>query len=429
MKKFMIALAFASLGTVAANAQSKVYSLNPFWNNWFVQVGVDMSLANPNQAKDWFDNVFPNGKSFGVDLAVGKWFSPQIGLRGKLQWENGIIENKHQNWKDFSIQENPEWVPPYDKERFGLENGLIGGYGMIAGDVMLNLSNIICGYNESRVWNFIPYLGAGVLYAGAHQQWTPALRTGIENTWKLGKRINLFLDVDYTWTTGAFVGGNQEGSVTHVDPATHHGILQTELGVQFNLGKTNWDEAISPAEYERMKAEYEAKIKQYESELAKLRAENADLRSQIQKLKNRIAELEAEVKRLQDELANQPDPYAGGQGTDVVRTVVAGAATSVFFDKNSSVINSDKDVVNLKSIADMANADSSLKIKVTGSADSATGTAEINQRLSEERAAAVKDCLVELGVDASRISTEALGGVATQEPYNLDRRAVVEFAK
>ena len=161
MKKFMIALAFASLGTVAANAQSKVYSLNPFWNNWFVQVGVDMSLANPNQAKDWFDNVFPNGKSFGVDLAVGKWFSPQIGLRGKLQWENGIIENKHQNWKDFSIQENPEWVPPYDKERFGLENGLIGGYGMIAGDVMLNLSNIICGYNENRVWNFIPFAGAG----------------------------------------------------------------------------------------------------------------------------------------------------------------------------------------------------------------------------------------------------------------------------
>ncbi len=429
MKKFMIALAFASLGTVAANAQSRVFGLNPFWSNWFVQVGVDMSLANPAQQNDWLKKVFHDGQSFGIDLAVGKWFSPEIGLRGKLQWENGIkIDAINGTDPDDPGKQNSHladmgWIPLRDKA----DNALISGYGMIAGDVMLNLSNVICGYNESRVWNFIPYLGAGVMYVGNSQQWTPALRTGIENSWKLGKRVNLFLDVDYTWTTGAFLNGDVKTSASHADPANHHGILQTELGVQFNLGKTNWDEAISPEQYEKMVADYEAKIKQYEAEIARLRAENADLRSQVEKLKKKIADLEAQVDELQKKLAAAGN--SSGSGTDRIIYQGKGAATSVFFDKNVSTISSDKDLVNLKSIAEMAVADETLKIKVTGSADSATGTTEINDRLSRERAASVKEALENFGVPSSRIVTEALGGVATEEPYNLNRRAVVEFVK
>jgi outer membrane protein OmpA-like peptidoglycan-associated protein len=418
MKKFMIALAIASLGTVAANAQSRVFAQNSFWSNWFVQVGVDMSLANPSQASEWFDNVFPNGKSFGVDVAVGKWFSPSLGLRAKVQWENGLLENKHQNFKG---NYNPyQWVPNYDA----------GGYGMVAGDVMFNLSNLICGYNESRVWNFIPYLGAGVLRSFEYQEYTPALRTGIENTWKLGKRVNIFLDVDYTWTTGAFVGGNDVHSVEHADPANHHGILQTELGVQFNLGKTNWDEAISPAEYERMKAEYEAKIRQYEAEIAKLRADNDRLKKELDKLKADYKKLQDENDALKKQIAalqqqgNQGDNMvSGGQSS---RTVFAGTATSVFFERNSSEINSEKDMVNLKSIAEVAKANPSMKIRVVGSADSATGTPEINQRLSENRAATVAQALVDMDVE-NEIIQEARGGIAESDDNTLDRRVVVSF--
>ena len=32
------------------------------------------------------------------------------------------------------------------------------------GDVMLNLSNMICGYREDRLYSFIPYAGAGWLF-------------------------------------------------------------------------------------------------------------------------------------------------------------------------------------------------------------------------------------------------------------------------
>lgn len=54
---------------------------NSFWDNWYVQVGMDMWLQNPHGAN--FKNVFPNGKSFGLDLALGKWITPELasGLR------------------------------------------------------------------------------------------------------------------------------------------------------------------------------------------------------------------------------------------------------------------------------------------------------------------------------------------------------------
>ena len=50
------------------------------------------------------------------------------------------------------------------------------------------------------------------------------------------------------------------------------------------------------------------------------------------------------------------------------------------------------------------------KIVIKGFADSGTGTSEINDRLSRERAQAVASMLQSGGIDASRISIEHLGG-------------------
>lgn len=34
------------------------------------------------------------------------------------------------------------------------------------GDVLLNLTNMFCGYKEDRVYSFIPYVGAGSVHTG-----------------------------------------------------------------------------------------------------------------------------------------------------------------------------------------------------------------------------------------------------------------------
>ena len=92
---------------------------NSFWDNWYVQVGMDMWLQNPHGAN--FKNVFPNGKSFGLDFALGKWITPEYGFRGSLNWENGIFKSDHASW----IHANSK------------------SYMVIAGDFLINMTNLL----------------------------------------------------------------------------------------------------------------------------------------------------------------------------------------------------------------------------------------------------------------------------------------------
>lgn len=64
---------------------------------------------------------------------------------------------------------------------------------------------------------------------------------------------------------------------------------------------------------------------------------------------------------------------------------------------------------------------------MTGAADSKTGSSAYNQKLSEARAQAVADELVNLGVDRSKIEVRGIGGVNDVAPYNLNRRAIIEL--
>ena len=73
---------------VAATAQQQEPSeaedahtvvIDSFWKGWYLQAGLDMTLQNPYGFD--FSETFPKGKTFGLDGAIGKWFSPEIGLR------------------------------------------------------------------------------------------------------------------------------------------------------------------------------------------------------------------------------------------------------------------------------------------------------------------------------------------------------------
>ena len=63
---------FAAEGVSSGKASENVVVADGFWKNWFVQMGLDMTLQNPYGYD--MSRVFPNGKSFGLDLAAGKWF-------------------------------------------------------------------------------------------------------------------------------------------------------------------------------------------------------------------------------------------------------------------------------------------------------------------------------------------------------------------
>ena len=385
MKKLMIALAFAGLGTVAANAQTTIetpelskytVATNSFWSNWFIQVGVDASVQNPYRSK--FADQFHDGRSYGVNLAIGKYFTPGLALRLHANWDNGIIERKH----SFSF-DIPE-APNYDA----------GGYASITGDVMFNLSNMLCGYSDTRTWNFVPFLSAGVIRNFNANTYSPVLGVGIENMWRFGKHFGIYLDAAYKMTRNDFIPTVDK---KYEDKPISHGILSAELGVTFYLGKATFAKAVTIDQYNALAAASEEALAKLRADLDRERQINADLRAQLAKQPKAVAE-----------------------------TKVISAGTSVFFDINSTKINSKKDLVNLESVATVAK-NSGCRILVTGSADSKTGSAAWNQQLSEGRAQAVADELVNLGVSRDKIETKAVGGINEVSPYTLNRRALVEL--
>ena len=89
---------------------------------------------------------------------------------------------------------------------------------------------------------------------------------------------------------------------------------------------------------------------------------------------------------------------------------------------------SSRDLVNLREIAKVA-MDHGCKIKLRGSCDSATASAEYNQRLSENRCNKVKQELMKLGVPEGRITYDAVGGVKELDPTKYDRRVIITLIK
>ena len=85
------------------------------------------------------------------------------------------------------------------------------------------------------------------------------------------------------------------------------------------------------------------------------------------------------------------------------------ASTAVFFEINKATLT-EKDKARLKLYAESLSGFDG-KISVAGYADKATGSVKRNQTLSEQRAKAVFDYLVSLGVPACKLETSANGGV------------------
>lgn len=380
MKKFLLALAVVGLSTTAVAQQTEIpthkYSVatNSFWANWYVSAGADFTAAYTSQENCCNKNPFSVDRgTFGFDVAVGKWFTPGIGLRTKF---NGIWA-KQVNTRDDHHSYN---------------------YWNIHEDVTFNLSNLLFGYNEKRVWNFIPYVGMGVMRNMNANEYALTYNFGLLNNFRVSSRVQIFADLSCTAGEG-FIDGADFGYPAKSVFATrrYDKLVGLSVGVTYNLGKHTWEKTPDVDALMAMNKE-------------QLDALNASLKEQ-----------QDENARLRDMLANQKPVTKVETKTQVVTT-----AQSVFFNIGSSKIASRKDLVNVKEVAEYAKANGS-KILVTGYADSKTGSAEFNKQLSEKRAQAVADELVKMGVNRDNIITEAKGGVDTISPFSYNRRATVQI--
>ena len=190
---------------------------NGFWDNWFVQVGADMSLMNPYGCN--FSKVIPKGQVFGINAAMGKWFTPEFALRARLQWENGLIENK-----------SVEWVPPVEDPQ---QNYKDHGMAVVSIEAMLNLTNIISGYDPNRKWHTSGYVRAGIISQFVTGSGSPLAGIGIEGTYRLSDRLSCFGSAGYQVSTSEGMGVSTTGMEVS---AGSNGFFDIGLGVKVDLG-------------------------------------------------------------------------------------------------------------------------------------------------------------------------------------------------
>lgn len=107
---------------------------------------------------------------------------------------------------------------------------------------------------------------------------------------------------------------------------------------------------------------------------------------------------------------------------------VAPFQCDVFFTLNSSSI-SKSEMQKVEKLAKFLNEYPSAKVSITGYADKGTGSADINQKISQRRAAKVAAALVERGIDSSRITTDAKGDTVQPFAVNDDNRVAISIAE
>ena len=378
MKKFFMLLALASV-SVAGMAQTetpvKRYSVatNSFWSNWFISADVSYGAFYTNEENGFSSSPLKDfRRNLGASVAIGKWFTPGFGLRTKMTgiWGRNVQtqDAKTNAIKFWNLQEQ----------------------------ALFNLSNMFFGYNETRVWNFIPYAGVGVARNCSYNTYELVGSAGILNTFRVSKRVAINLDLSYNLCGDDFEG--MEYAWGRNLDAAHDRWFTAEVGLTLNLGKATWNKVPD------------------------VDAIKALSQSQIDALKAQLADANAENDRLKNLLANQPKQVEVPQSVkEFITTPV-----SVFFNLDKTEIAELKDLVNVQALAKYA-IENNNNLLVTGYADSATGSAPHNQVLSEKRAKRVADELVKMGVSEGKISQEAKGGVDILSPISYNRRATVQI--
>ena len=373
----VLAFAGVSAASMAQNAdptEKFSVSTNSFWSNWFVQANVAGTAFWGNQE---VGNNFSKSplkgfrNNLGFSVAVGKWFTPGLGLRTKFNgaWGRTVVsENKKTN-------ANKYWT--------------------LSEQVMFNLSNLLLGYNENRVWNVIPFAGGGFGRTMTHNLYSMDLCVGLQSTWKVAKKVNVYLEAGWNRFESDIDGGYSGGERGW---DSHDNNLYAEIGLTFKLGKSTWDKTPD------------------------VDAINALHQSELDALNAKLNDANAENDRLKDLLANQKPVE-----TVTPKTVKEFVTTpvSVFFDINKTNVASQYDLVNVRALAKYAIANNS-NLLVSGYADKATGNEQINQKLSEGRAETVAGELVKMGVKRANITTKGKGGVDDMSPISFNRRATVQ---
>lgn len=356
---------------------------NKFWNNCFISVagGAQVFFGDHNNRMSFGDRIAP-----AIDASIGKWFTPGLGIRlmySGLQVRGATQNGAHSNGKPIDGKEwDGYWLT---EQKFNYYN--------LHGDVLFNFSNLFCGYNEKRVWNCSPYVGIGwtrVSNSPSAQEVTANI--GIFNAFRVSKAIDINLDIRGTFVNDRFDGelGGRDGE----------GLVAVLAGITYKFKQRGWNRCNKV-----------------------VIIDNAAINEMREKL-NAMTEANAALERA----------LAEGKKDVEIQTIIQTVASPnlVVFPIGKSTLSNEAKA-NLELLAEVIKTgDKNAVYSVTGYADEGTGSKELNETLSKNRADAVYTCLVnEFGVSPSQLKVDYKGGVADMffNDPRLSRAVITKYQK
>ncbi len=356
MKKLVLLFAAAAMA-VSVSAQTVTESKT--FDNFYIGINGGAQVKTTNEA--WMKNLNSN-----AGLRIGRWFTPVFGLAA----ESNVYFNDHCS-------------------HFMPQSKTIARYMNTSLIATVNFSNWFAGYKgEPRTFEFVPVFGFGWGHTFGTEENFNVLtsKAGIDFTFNLGskKAWQIYVEPSMNW---ALNGYGYEGVAYDINKSA----FQLNAGIVYKFKNSNGSHNFTIAQLRD------------QSEIDGLNSQINNLRNDLNNKDSQLSAKDKQIKDLQnalDECNKKPKYVKPATATNLQPTVL--------FQQGKSNVEKSQ-MPNIELIAQYMKNHPEANIEIKGYA-SPEGPKELNQKLSEKRADAVKNVLVKkYKIAANRLTTKGMG--------------------
>lgn len=425
--------------------------------NWFVSIagGTTAFLGTPLGCEDLFGRLKPS-----YSLAVGKWFTPSVGAR---------INYSGLQFKDARLSTQD--------------------YHHIHADLLWNVLGGRYARQEQVRWSLAPFAGVGLLHHATNGHNPFAISYGVQGQYRISKRVSAMLELSGMTTFQDFDGYGRAnrlgdhmlslsaGFTFHIGQTGWKRAIDATSYIRRDEWLTDYANFLSEENnrakgridqdrrtlaelkkileieglldtYNHLFGNEEVSGRQYPvNNYSGLNSLRARLRNRhwdgTSFLKGEDLYGNARADTLMAANRNGMSGFnenGGGNGnlSDTIFTsrryaaLASGGSECIgspvyfFFRLNSDRLTDASQMLNLDELARVAKKHG-LSVKVTGAADSSTGTPAVNDSLSVSRAGYIATELEQRGIPIDRITKASKGGIADHIPTEANRHTKVEL--
>ena len=341
-------------------------------------------------------------------------------------------------------------------------------YHYLHADLLWNVLGRRYARQEQVRWNLAPFAGVGLLHNASNGNNPFAVSYGVQGEYRISKRVSAILELSGTTTFQDFDGYGRPNRL-----GDH--MVSLTAGFTFHLGKVGWKRAVDATPYIRQNewlVDYanvlSGENKRHKDWYDRNRRTLAELKKilEIEGLldkyghlvnddetdhrqgypRNNYSGLNSLRARLKNRHWDGISPFDstsivyGNNGDDSEKPGIIvsekteliqagnciGSPVYFFFNLNTAHLTDASQMLNLDELARVAKK-YGLSVKVTGAADSSTGTPILNGSLSTLRADHIVAELEKRGIPIERIVKVSRGGIADHVPVEANRHTKVEL--